>query len=81
MFVFDWADIPTTFLKVLLETYYKNALYIFSAANVFCWAYSRLYVFPFVICLDAGFFPFTEFIYTDIPKIPGTERLQNMLKF
>ena len=46
MFLHDWADVPTTFLKCVCEIEFKELVWTASIFNIWCWGYSRLYVFP-----------------------------------
>ena len=46
MFLHDWADIFTMFLRALVETDYKTSAFLASMGMMMSWAYTRLYVFP-----------------------------------
>jgi hypothetical protein len=49
MFLHDWADIPTSLIKLVRQTNFKITTYIVCGINVVVWGYSRIYVFPQVI--------------------------------
>ena len=49
MFLHDWADIPTSLLKFIVETNFKTATWVIGILNVIVWGYSRILVFPQII--------------------------------
>jgi hypothetical protein len=57
MFLHDWADISTAFIKCTIEIKYKELVWLSSIINVFVWGYSRLYVFPWVLYSGMYIYP------------------------
>lgn len=49
MFLHDWADITTSFMKFIYETEYKSIIYANAFTNLFIWGYSRLFAYPLLI--------------------------------
>ena len=48
MYIHDWADIFTGLARSLSETTFKNASVASMVGLLISWAYSRLYVYPYV---------------------------------
>ena len=49
MFLHDWADITTSFMKAIYETEYNSIIYLNAFANLLIWGYSRLVAYPCLI--------------------------------
>lgn len=54
MFLHDWADIFTSFTRCFVETTITPLAVLSAGGMAVSWAYTRLFVFPFVI-YAAGF--------------------------
>jgi ceramide synthetase len=46
MFLHDWADISTQFVRCSVETNFKNVAAFFSMMMALSWFYTRLFVLP-----------------------------------
>jgi hypothetical protein len=57
MFLHDWADIWTPFVKIWVETTYKKMTIAGAAICWIVWVYSRLIVFPQIIYYGIHAYP------------------------
>jgi len=62
LFIHDWADIPCSIVKIAIELEFEKPIWISAMANLFVWAWSRLFVFPQVIYF-AQYIAFDEMVY------------------
>jgi hypothetical protein len=49
MFLHDWADVPTSFIKCFSETIFTRINVLGITCMALLWLYTRLYLFPYVI--------------------------------
>lgn len=80
MYIHDWADITTSFIKVVIETHYKLPLYIVGISNTVFWGITRLYIFPCIVIYEAFYLAPNYMIEHELPKVPGAKEYEYMFR-
>jgi hypothetical protein len=69
-FLHDLADVPASFMKMLIETTFERSKVAVFMFIISLWGYSRIYVFPIVIFRGAGGGPNFMFPNADLEGHP-----------